>query len=210
MLVKLRVDTADYASIDAVMMKRCIELSAIAAERGEFPFAAVIVKDGRVVVETTNRVTQDADITRHAELVAISEAQHTLGRDLSSCALYSNIEPCAMCSFAIRESGIGRVVYAIDSPMMGGLSKWNVLRDREISEVMPEAFGGVPEVIAGLMRQEAEQVWERSNPVVWAVIKHRGCFGASHDAHSRYLQAVPRRRGMLRVLATLYRMWRSA
>jgi len=208
-------------SFDNAMMRRCIELSAIAAGRGEFPFAALIAQGDRIVVEAVNRVTQDADITRHAELLAVSQAQRVLGRsDLSGCTLYSNVEPCVMCSFSIRESGIARVVYAIDSPMMGGFSKWNVLRDSEISDVMPEAFGDIPEIVAGLMRQEAERVWQDWSPVVWAVIKHRGCFGSADDAdgfdHSQHLQrlrhwrAIPRPRNLFRVLAMLYRKWRSA
>lgn len=46
-----------------------------------------------------------------------------------------------MCSFAIRETRIGRVVFSIKSPMMGGLSKWNVLRGTEASHALPEVFG---------------------------------------------------------------------
>ncbi len=70
-----------------------------------------------------------------------------------------------------------RVVYAINSPTMGGVSKWNVLRDTEISNVMPEAFGPVPEVISGLLAREAEMVWWKSHPIIWGIIKQRGCFG---------------------------------
>lgn len=221
MLARTSVTVVDQSAIDNAltsfdnaMMRRCIELSAIAARRGEFPFAALIAQGDRIVVEATNRVAQDADITRHAELLAVSQAQRALGSsDLSSCTLYSNIEPCVMCSFSIRESAIARVVYAIDSPMMGGLSKWNILRDGEISDVMPEAFGDIPEIVAGLMRQEAEQVWQDWSPVVWAVIKHRGCFGSADDAggfdHLHHLQAVPRPRRLFRALAMLYRKWRS-
>jgi tRNA(Arg) A34 adenosine deaminase TadA len=78
-------------------------------------------------VETTNRVFRDGDVARHAELVALSETQKLLGRtSLTDCALYSVVEPCLMCSFCIRETGIRRVVYSIGSPLMGGWSKWNV------------------------------------------------------------------------------------
>ena len=116
---------------------------------GELPFSCVICQDGEIVVETTNRVVRDADVTRHAEIIAISEAQRVLGRkDLSDCTLYSNVEPCPMCSFPIRETRIGRVVYSISSPMMGGLSKWGVLSDREISDVMPQVFGRAPDISA--------------------------------------------------------------
>ena len=87
------------------MMARCIALSAAAASRQELPFACVICRDGDVVAEATNRVVQDGDVTRHAEILAISEAQRVLGRtDLSDCTIYSNVEPCAMCSFPIRET----------------------------------------------------------------------------------------------------------
>lgn len=127
------------------MMERCIALSMEAAESRELPFACVVCREGEVVAEAINRVVRDSDVTRHAEILAISEAQRLLGRrDLSDCTIYSNVEPCPMCAFPIRETRIGRVVYAISSPMMGGLSKWNVLGDNEISNVMPEVFGDRP------------------------------------------------------------------
>ncbi len=209
MLAKARLTADEQSTIDQAMMRRCIALSAAAAKQGEFPFAALIAEGSRVVVEIANRVVRKADVTQHAELLAVSEAQRVLGRkDLSSCTIYSNIEPCAMCSFSIRETGIGRVAFAISSPMMGGFSKWSVLRDTEISNVMPEAFGGVPEVIVGLLRQEAEQVWQDWNALAWAIIKQRGCFGSERGG-VRYLHSVPRPRSILRAFATLYRMWRG-
>jgi tRNA(adenine34) deaminase len=194
--------TLDQSVVDLAMMERCICMSKTAVQRGEFPFACVICKDSDVVVESTNQVALESDVTRHAELVAVSEAQKILGRkDLSGCTLYSTIEPCAMCSFPIRETRISRVVFAISSPMMGGYSKWNVLRDPEISRVMPEAFGPVPEVISGLSRRAAEKVWWTWNPLIWWVIKQRGCFGADpRPGTCEHLHAVPERGGFLRRL----------
>lgn len=172
------MDQLSSQSIDLIMMARCIELSKMAGKLGEFPFAALICRNEDVIVESVNRVAREADVTRHAEIVAISEAQKILGRkDLSDCTIYSNVEPCPMCSFPIRETRIGKVVYAIKSPMMGGHSKFSVLSDREISKVMPEVFGDVPEVIAGLLHREAENVWWKWNPIIWGVIRYRGCFG---------------------------------
>jgi tRNA(adenine34) deaminase len=176
----------DRSVFDSQMMRRCVELSAAAVQRGELPFACVICRDGEIVAETINRVVRDGDVTRHAEVLAISEAQRILGRsDLSDCTVYSNVEPCPMCAFPIRETRIGRVVYAISSPMMGGLSKWNVLGDNEISNVMPEVFGDAPEVAAGLQYREAAAVWRRWNPVFWLAIRFRGCLAdpAKDDAH---------------------------
>jgi tRNA(adenine34) deaminase len=166
---------------DVHLMRRCIELSRSATFTGEFPFACVIGRDGEVVAEAANRVARDDDVTRHAELVAISAAQEKLGKGkLNGCTLYSNVEPCAMCSFPIRESRISRVAFAMSSPFMGGFSKWPILTDSEISSRMPEVFAAPPEVLVGLMRREAEAVWRSWNPLIWGIIKYRGCFGAAH------------------------------
>jgi tRNA(adenine34) deaminase len=165
-------------AIDRMMMARCIDLSRQALEEGEYPFACVIARDGQVVVESTNRVARDRDVTRHAELLAVSEAQRKLGRSkLARCTLYTTVEPCPMCSFPIRESGIGRVVYAIRSPLMGGHSRWNVLGDSVIAAEMPEIFGPAPKIVAGFLRKEAERVWWRWNPIVWGIIRLRRVFG---------------------------------
>ncbi len=181
----------DRSAIDLKMMRRCVELSTDAVRRRELPFSCVICRDGEVVAEAINRVVQDADVTRHAEIIAISEAQRILGRsDLSDCTIYSNVEPCPMCSFPIRETRIGRVVYAISSPMMGGFSKWNVLGDNEISNVMPEVFGDKPEVAAGLYYREAAAVWRKWNPVFWLGIRFRGCLAdPAQDVAAVTLQA---------------------
>ena len=202
MIAKFNAFDGDRSAIDRAMMERCIGLSAKAIEQGEMPFAALICHGAEILVEATNQVSRAEDITRHAEIVAISKAQQMLGRkDLSDCTLYSTVEPCAMCAFAAREMRIGRVVFAIKSPMMGGVSKWNVLRDTELSNAMPEVFGPVPEVVFGLMQEEAERIWHSWNPLIWAVIKHRGYLGGrGADAGSTTLRAIPERHGLLRRL----------
>ena len=190
------------SQIDTAMMMRCIQLSVTAPKRGEIPIASVICQGDRVIAEATNEVRQDGDVTRHAELIAISKAQKILKRkNLSDCTLYSTVEPCPMCSFPIRETRIGRVIYALSSPVMGGHTKWNVLRDTQVSNVIPEVFGPVPEVIVGLHSKEAADVWRKWNPFIWAIIKRRGCFGpisAAND-HER-LEAIRPAYGWLRSL----------
>ena len=146
--------------------------------QGENPFACVISHKERIVAETTTTAKRDADVTRHAEIIAISKAQRELGTsDLSTCTIYSNVEPCALCSFCIRETGIGRVVYCIPSPIMGGLSKWNILGDAEISNTLPEVFRKPPEIVGGFMEAEAEQVWREWHPIDWAILRHRNAIG---------------------------------
>jgi tRNA(adenine34) deaminase len=186
--------------IDLKMMARCIELSRLATAQRELPFACVICNDGDIVVEATNRVKRDADVTKHAEMLAISEAQKMLGkRKLSRCTLYTNVEPCAMCSYCVREARISRVVYAIRSPIMGGFSKWRLLQDKELSGVIPEVFGRAPTVLGGVLEREAEAVWHDWHPLIWRVIKYRGCFGGAKPQQPGEVD-TPRRDGFFRHL----------
>jgi tRNA(Arg) A34 adenosine deaminase TadA len=127
--------------LDRQMMTRCIALSVRSGEEGEYPYAAVVRRAGQVVSESINRVARERDVTRHAEVVAISDAQKALGTvNLEECMIYMNTEPCAYCSYAIRESRLGRVVYSLRSPHMGGASKWSILTDEDLSNTMPEVF----------------------------------------------------------------------
>jgi tRNA(adenine34) deaminase len=162
---------------DRVMMQRCIELSVRSGEKGEYPYGVVIVREGTPVVESINRVAHERDVTRHAEVVAISAAQKKLGTvSLDDCTIYVSAEPCAYCSYAIRESRIRRVVYGLSSPHMGGVSKWPVLPDRDLSDTMPDVFDAPPEIVAGFMAREAEQALLKWNPVVAGALKLRGLF----------------------------------
>lgn len=82
-----------------------------ALARGDCPVASIIVRDGRVAGEGQNRATTGGDPTAHAEVEAIRDACRKLGsNDLSGATLYSAMEPCPMCCWAIREAKITRVV----------------------------------------------------------------------------------------------------
>jgi guanine deaminase len=95
-------------------MRRAIALAMENVRSGAGgPFAAVIVKDDRVVEEGANRVTSTNDPTAHAEIVAIREACRTLGDfQLAGCDLYTTCEPCPMCLGAIYWARPARVFYA--------------------------------------------------------------------------------------------------
>ena len=161
--------------IDKTMMGRCVELSRIAVTKGEYPFGTVIARDGKILAEAINHTIRDGDVTRHAEVIAISQAQKAIGREqLRHYTLYTNIEPCAMCSYCIRESWIGRVVFALASPVMGGTSKWNILQDDDVASRMPQIFAAAPEVVSGLLLHEAQQAWRDWSPIAWEMIKLRG------------------------------------
>jgi tRNA(adenine34) deaminase len=165
------------AEFDRSIMRRCIELSVKSGEEGEYPYGVVIVRDGKAVTESINRVAHEKDVTRHAEVVAISQAQKQLGTvSLDDCSIYVSAEPCAYCCYAIRESRIGRVVYALSSPHMGGVSKWPVLTDRDISDTMPDVFADPPAILAGFMAQDVEEALLKWNPLIAGTIKARGLF----------------------------------
>jgi tRNA(Arg) A34 adenosine deaminase TadA len=77
------------------------------------PFGAIVVFEGKVVGEGSNRVTATNDPTAHAEVVALRAAGKNLGRfELKGCVLYTSCEPCPMCLSAAYWSRVDRVVYA--------------------------------------------------------------------------------------------------
>jgi tRNA(adenine34) deaminase len=177
-------------SLDRKMMRRCIEIAVQSGKNGEYPYGAVITRAGRLIVESINRVAHEHDVTRHAEAESISLAQKILDTiSLRDCVLYATSEPCVYCSYAIRESRLGRVVYALHSPYMGGLSRWNVLTDEGLSEKMPEVFDPPPEVVSGFMAEETEQALLAWNPLVWGFIKRRGLFVTG--PHARFAAPAP-------------------
>src|SRR5512139_870562 len=186
------------------MMTRCIDLSKASGKAGEYPYAAVICRHGAIVAESINRVTRDRDVTRHAEVVAISLAQTALRCvSLDDCEIYVNAEPCAFCCYAIRESRIRRVVYGLSSPHMGGVTKWNVLNDTDISTAMPEVFAPPPEIVSGFMEKEAEQALIEWSPLIARIIKKRGLFGSAPRVQTEILpgrQRYFRRSGLGRFL----------
>ena len=96
-------------------MSRAIRLSEESVSNGGGPFGAVIVKDGEIVAEGANHVTQANDPTAHAEVTAIREACRKLHTfDLSGCDIYTSCEPCPMCLGAIYWARLDRVYYAND------------------------------------------------------------------------------------------------
>ena len=95
-------------------MKLAIALSRENVENGiGGPFGAVIVKNGRVISKSANRVTATNDPTAHAEVTAIRLASEKLRSfDLSDCVIYTSCEPCPMCLGAIYWSRISKIYYA--------------------------------------------------------------------------------------------------
>jgi tRNA(adenine34) deaminase len=206
----------DSETSDAIMMRRCVTLAQSARQNGEYPFAAVIARRGELICESLNMVKVERDVTRHAEMVAIALAQKKLrATSLDDCTLYSTIEPCAMCSYAIRETRIGRVVFSLRSPVMGGNSRWNVLTDRHLSSVLPEVFAPPPVVLSGYLQEDVQKVFRDRNPLAWHFMKARKIFVHGSDAEHVASSNTDLRLGPWSSLANLARavaidrLWRS-
>ena len=101
-------------------MRQALELARQAMEEGEVPVGCVIVRDGAVVGRGRNRRETEHTALGHAELDAIRQACGALGGwRLSRCALYVTLEPCPMCTGAIINSRLVRVVYGAGDPRAG-------------------------------------------------------------------------------------------
>lgn len=148
-------------------IKRCIELAQESLETGDNPFGSVVVKDNKIIAEASNSALHD-DITGHAEINAMRKAVKALGTpDLSGCTLYSNCEPCPMCSFMMRQLKIKEVAFALKSPHMGGYSRWDILQDQGLARYEP-VFTTPPNVITGILEKEAAEQFEKAG---WTIHK---------------------------------------
>lgn len=105
---------------DAVFMQMALEQARQAAEAGEVPVGAVVVRNGKVLGLGRNSPVQACDPSAHAEVVALRAAAQAVGNyRLDDCTLYVTLEPCAMCCGAILHSRIRRLVYGATDPKTG-------------------------------------------------------------------------------------------
>jgi len=93
-------------------MERAFEMRRRAIERGDQPYGAIIVKEGRIVGEGVSAVVTDNDPTAHAEMQAIRDAARRLGaRDLTGCEMYGTSRACPMCEAGAYWARIARMYY---------------------------------------------------------------------------------------------------
>ena len=99
------------------------------------PFGAVIVKNGKVIAKSGNRVSLKNDPTAHAEISAIRKACKKLKTfDLSGCTIYTSCEPCPMCLSAIYWAHLDKIYYGNSKEDAAGIGFNDQFIYREIAK----------------------------------------------------------------------------
>jgi tRNA(Arg) A34 adenosine deaminase TadA len=123
-------------------MQRCLELATEAEAAGESAVGSVIVQNGKIIGEGTEQSRTLNDVTRHAEVTAVLDAL-SKGHPLAGATIYSNVEPCLLCSYVIRHHRIAKVVFGKSCGELGGTNPhFNLLTTTELA-----AWGAAPEVV---------------------------------------------------------------
>lgn len=139
-------------SVDEFFMQEALQMAIRAADLGEIPVGAVIVKNNTVIARAHNRRELDKDPTAHAELLAIKEASQKLGDwRLEGCTLYVNLEPCAMCSGALWLARVDRVVFGAFDHKSGFLGSIFDISDIEKTKQMNHHF----QVLSGVLQEDS-------------------------------------------------------
>ena len=139
---------------DIEAMQAALAEARLAAEAGEVPIGAVVVREGAIVARGQNRVLRDVDPTAHAEIVALRAAATSLGNyRLDGCTLYVTLEPCAMCAGAMIHARLDRLVFAAADPKAGAAgSVLTVLNHPQLNHQMQVEQGILGDDAAELLR----------------------------------------------------------
>ena len=134
---------------DAAYMEQALALAREAAQEGEVPVGCIITLGDQVVGRGRNRRERSRNALSHGELEAIDQACKTLGGwRLWQCTLYVTLEPCPMCSGAIINSRLKRVVYGARDPKAGCCGS--------LTDLFALPFNHHPVMEQGLLEEEAQ------------------------------------------------------
>lgn len=140
-----------YQQRDAHWMHQALLEAKKAAALGEIPVGAVIVRDERVIARAHNRRELDQDAMAHAEVLCIQQACRVLNSwRLSGCTLYVTLEPCPMCSGAIINSRLDRVVYGAKDDKAGCAGS--------VADLFVMPFNHTPVIRSGILEEECAAV----------------------------------------------------
>ena len=110
---------------DAYFMGQALREARKAYAAGEVPVGAVVVRDSRIIARAWNQVETLKDATAHAEMLALTSAQESVGDwRLEKCTLYVTKEPCPMCAGAVVHCRPERLVFGCPDPKAGAAGGW--------------------------------------------------------------------------------------
>lgn len=136
-----------------------------AAEMGEVPVGAVIVRDGEVIAKGHNMTESTKDPTAHAEMLAIRQASQKLGGwRLIGCHMYVTAEPCSMCAGAIVWSRIEKLFIGTMDPKAGACgSVFNIPQEKKLNHFVEIETGVMEEECAQIMRAFFRKLRSKNN-----------------------------------------------
>ncbi|WP_114689494.1 tRNA adenosine(34) deaminase TadA [Polynucleobacter necessarius] len=142
------------AELDRQHMRMAIEQAQLAAQSGEVPVGAVLVKDGQVIAKAFNRPIANHDPSAHAEMLSLREAALVEENyRIPGSTLYVTLEPCAMCSGAMFHARVDRVVYGAPDPKTGAAgSVLNLFASKQINHQTSVEGGIMSEECGQLLR----------------------------------------------------------
>ena len=133
-------------------MAEALKEAALAAEMGEVPIGAIIVRGDEIIAAAHNLVETSKDPTAHAEMLAIRQAEARLGGwRLTGCHMYVTVEPCSMCAGAIVWARIEKLFIGTDDPKGGACgSIFNIPQEKKLNHYT--------EIETGLLREECSEI----------------------------------------------------
>ena len=150
----------DTKNMDATLptddhfMKRALELAQQAADRGEVPVGAVVVRNGEIIGQGHNQPIVSHDSTAHAEIMAMRDASKNLSNyRLTGCDIYVTIEPCTMCVGAMVHARIRQIFFGALEPRAGALtSQLQLMKDDHFNHSILWEGGILADQCAAVLR----------------------------------------------------------
>lgn len=131
--------------MNSKFMDEALKLAKEAAEYGEVPVGAVIVKNGEIIAKGRNMREEKQNALSHAEIEAINNACKALGSwRLDDCEMYVTLEPCPMCAGAIINSRIKTLIFGAYDPKAGSIDSIVNLCEYPYNHKV-EVYGGICE-----------------------------------------------------------------